>query len=106
MSYNRMKPADRKAQILEAAITVAVAKGFNNFRLVDIAEQAKCSTGSVIRYWATMVQVRRDVMRAAIKGAEQDSALLRIVATGVALGDARCRKLSPELRARAVATLG
>lgn len=100
MTYRRMKPADRKACILTAAITEARRLGYNKFRLVDVAKAAACSTASVMHYWTTMEQVRRDVMRAAIK-----DEILEIVAVGIALDDPRCRKLSIDLRERAKASL-
>lgn len=96
----RMKPADREASILEAALHAAEHLGYNNFRLVDVAAKAECSTGLVMSYWSTMAQLRRSVMRAAIK-----REVLRIVAVGIALNDPNCRKVSDDLRTRAVGTL-
>ena len=96
----RMKPADRKASILDAALHVAEHMGYNKFRLVDVAARAECSTGLVMSYWPTMAQVRRDVMRAAVKHER-----LGIIAVGIALGDPRCGKLPHDLRARALGTL-
>lgn len=96
----RMKPADRKASILEAALYVAEEMGYTKFRLVDVAARAECSTGLVMSYWPTMARVRRDVMRAAVK-----RELLHIIAVGIALGEPSCGKLSHDLRARALGTL-
>lgn len=96
----RMLPADRKASILEAALSAATKHGYTGFRLVDVAAHAGCSTGSVMAYYKTMAQVKRDVMRAAIS-----RKVLPIIATGIAVKDPYCRKIAPELRARALATL-
>lgn len=96
----RMAPADRKASILDAALTAAKKHGYNNFRLTHVAEIAECSTALVMIYYKTMDQVRRDVMRVAIR-----DELLPIIAAGIALRDPRCRKLTLELRERALATL-
>lgn len=96
----RMAPADRKASILDAAYTAAKKLGYNNFRLTHVAEAAECSTALVMIYYKTMAQVRRDVMRAAIRDEH-----LPIIAVGIALKDPYCRKISPELRARAIATV-
>lgn len=96
----RMAPADRKASILDAALAAARKHGYNDFRLVHVAELAECSTGLVMSYYKTMAQVRRDVMRAAIR-----DELLPIIATGIVLKDPYCRKITPELRARALATI-
>lgn len=100
MTYCRMKPADRKDIILAAAIQEAGRLGFNNFRLVDVAERAECSTASVMRYWKTMEQLRRAVMGAAIK-----DKVLRIVGVGVAIGHPRCKNLPADLRRTALESL-
>lgn len=96
----RMNPADRKASILDAAIEAAQKHGYTGFRLVHVAEIAACSTASVMSYYKTMAVVRRDVMRAAIR-----RELLPIIATGIAVKDPYVRKVSPDLRQRALATL-
>lgn len=96
----RMAPADRKASILDAALTAAKKHGYNNFRLTHVAEIAECSTALVMIYYKTMTQVRRDVMRAAIRGE-----VLPVIAVGIALKDPQCRKITPELRARALETV-
>lgn len=97
----RMKPADRKSAILGAAVEAARLKGFANFRLVDVAAIAECSNGLVISYFATMEQVKRAVMREAIR-----LEALPIIAAGLANGDKNCRKLPEALRRRAAASLG
>ncbi len=96
----RMLPADRKASILEAALSAALKHGYTGFRLMHVAEHAGCSHGSVLVYYTTMAQVKRDVMRAAIS-----RSLLPIIATGIAIKDPYCKRITPELRARALATL-
>lgn len=96
----RMAPADRRASILAAAQQAAQHRGYSNFRLVDVAAEAECSTALVMIYYKTMAQIRRDVMRAAIK-----AECLPIIATGLALKDPHCRRIPPELRARALATI-
>lgn len=96
----RMAPADRKAEILSAAVAEASRLGYNTFRLVDVAKRAECSNALVMNYWKTMEQLRRAVMGEAIRTEE-----LRIIAVGVALNDPRCKRLKPELRARALQSL-
>lgn len=96
----RMAPADRKASILDAAMVVASRLGYSKFRLVDVAKQADCTHSLVLSYYGTMEQVRRDVMRRAIR-----EETLPIIAAGLAAGDRQCRKITPELRERALQTL-
>lgn len=100
MMQKRMKPKDRKAEILTAAVVAAQALGFTRFRLVDVAAQANCSTALVILYWSTMEQIRRAVMREAIR-----TEALPVLAVGIAIDDPRCRKLPTELAQRAIASL-
>lgn len=96
----RMAPADRKASILNAAVGAARKHGYSDFRLTHVAETAECSTALVMIYYKTMKDVRRAVMGEAIRLGHLD-----IIATGIALRDPRCRKLTPELHQRALATL-
>lgn len=100
MAHKRMKPADRKREILDAALSVAGELGFSKFRLVDVAERAQCSTGLVMLYWPTMTKLRRAVMRAAIK-----REILNVIAVGIALEDSSCRDIPADLRERALRTL-
>ncbi len=96
----RMTPTDRNAAILESAIVAAQAHGFSNVRLIHIAEQAKCSTALVISHYSTMPQMRRAIMRAAIK-----RGLLGIIANGLATKDPTALKAPEELRKKAAKSL-
>jgi len=96
----RMAPHDRRAAILEAAITAASSKGFNSFLLSDVAEQAECSNALVIKHFDSMPRLRRSVMLEAIKRHH-----LRIIATGLVNGDLTAAKANPGLRKRALLSL-
>lgn len=96
----RMTPTDRKAAILDAAVAAAKKHGFANLRLVHIAAQAECSNALVVSHYGTMAQMRRAVMRAAVK-----QEILAIIAEGLATHDPVARKVSPELQRKALATL-
>lgn len=96
----RMAPTDRKASILDAAVTVARRHGYSNFRMHHVSTEAGCSNALVVIYWKTMEQIRRDVMRVAIRERHLD-----IIATGIALKDPRCRKLPAELHQAAIDSL-
>lgn len=96
----RMTPTDRKAAILDAAVTAAKKHGFARLRLVHIAEQAECSNALVVSHYGTMQQMRRAVMRAAIK-----QEILPIIAEGIATRDPVACKAPDVLKEKALATL-
>lgn len=97
----RMTPSDRKAAILEAAIKAANQHGFAQLRLVHIATAAECSNALIVSHYGTMSQMRRAVMRAAIK-----RELLPIVAAGVVMRDPVAIKATPELQRKALDSVG
>lgn len=96
----RMKPTDRKASILDAAVATAAKLGFANLRLAHVATAAECSNSLIISHFSTMTKLRRAVMRRAI-----DTSNLAIIAQGVAIGDPTAAKITPTLRRAALATL-
>lgn len=95
-----MKPADRKKQILDASVKIAKTRGYNHITREDIASEAQCATGLINRYFQTMLQLRRAVMRAAVK-----QGVLEIVAQGIVAKDPQAMKASEELKNRALASL-
>ncbi len=96
----RMIPADRKASILEAAIVAAQQQSFTGMRMQHVSAAAECSNALVVSYFGTMTQLRRAVMRAAIK-----RELLPIIANGVATKDPVALRADPALQKKACATL-
>lgn len=96
----RMIPADRKASILEAAISAAQKQSFSGLRLHHIATAADCSNALVVSHFGTMTKMRRAVMRAAIS-----RELLPIIAQGVAMSDPAAIKAPKELKDKALASL-
>lgn len=96
----RMKPKDRSAAILDAAITVTTRAGINGMRLQLVADEAECSTALVMIYYSTMTKLRRAVMRAAIS-----RELLPVIANGVVNQDPTALKADPVLRRKALASL-
>jgi len=97
----RQKPDDRKYQILTAAITVAERPGgWSKLTRDAVAREAQCADGLVSKYFGTMTQMRRTVMRSAVLTEN-----LPIVAQGLAAGDVHAQKADPELKARALNTL-
>ena len=94
----RYKPEIRKALVITAALGLAERGHFLQLTRAAIA-QAAGVTGSAIQYhFHTMDQLRGDVMRAAIKQER-----LAVIAQGLTCGDDRAGRVSPELRARALA---
>jgi len=97
----RKKPADRKQEILNAAIKVAGRPGgWSKLTRDSVAKEAGCAEGLVSKYFGTMITFRRSIMRAAIVAEN-----LAVVAQGLAAGDASAKKADPELKARALSTL-
>lgn len=93
-------PALRRAQILQAAMTVAAKVGYGHATRDAIAAEAGVTAGLVTHYFETMTQLKRAVMRAAIQ-----FEVLEIIAQGLANGDANARKAPAELKAKAVEIL-
>ena len=96
----RLNPKDRKAEILHAALLVAELKGYSHIQRSDVATAAGVSPARVSQLFNTMVQLRRAVMRHAIKTRHH-----KIIAQGLAVGDKQALKAPQELKQAAVATM-
>lgn len=97
---NRLKPKDRTAGLLEIALQQAEKLGLANLRRIDVATAASVSEALVSARLGTMVNLRRDVMRHAIKTKN-----LRVLGEGVACRDPVALKAPPDLRQQALASL-
>lgn len=95
-----MKPHERRAEILDAAVRTASSMGFMRMTRDDIARTAGCTGGLVSARLGSMEKVRVEVMREAIR-----REVLSIVAEGIALRHRDALKAAPELRQRAVTSL-
>lgn len=93
----RMAPADRREQILDAAVGMAKDIGFQKITRDGVAVRAGVAMGLVTRYFGTMCQLRRAVMRSAVR-----RGVIPIIAEGLAIGDPHARKAGPELKARVI----
>jgi AcrR family transcriptional regulator len=101
MTIKRLNPDDRKAQILDAAIKVAGRPGgWSKLTRDAVAREAGCAEGLPSKYFGTMVNFKRAIMRAAITSEE-----LGVIAQGLAAGDKCAKKAPPALKARALETL-
>lgn len=101
MKHVRLAAQEREAQILAAALTVAARQGYPRFTLQQVADEAEVDKALPLHYFGTMAQLRRKVMRAAIR-----LEVLTIIAQGITMGDPHARKAPPELRTRALQSFG
>lgn len=95
-----MTSEDRRKQILVAALELAERQGYTNVTSAAVAERVGCSKALVHSYYNTMPQLKRAVMRHAIK-----SCNLRVIAQGLAHMDVHALKAPDELKERARAAL-
>lgn len=100
MTTKRLEANDRKQSILNAALKLSETTGYMHITREAIALEADCSPGLVSRYLGTMANMRRDVMRAAVKQRN-----LAVVAQGLAARDPHARRAPDDLKAAAVDTL-
>jgi DNA-binding transcriptional regulator YbjK len=100
VSKSRANPGLRKDQILNVAIGLAKEQGYHKITRDGVADAAGVSMGLVTRYFGTMKQLKKAVMRAAVK-----QAIPEIVAQGLANGDDHAKKAPAELKAQAATLL-
>lgn len=96
----RANPALRKEHILNAAVSLAKDVGYQRITRDGIAERAGVSMGLVSSYFGTMVQLKNDVMRRAVK-----QGILEIIAQGLAAQDDHAKKAPKALKQQAVRLL-
>lgn len=107
----KLAPADRKKQILDEAVRQAARVGYQNIKRADVAAALEVSPALVSLHFSTMVQLKRDVMRAAVatatgkNGTRSVPAALAILAQGLAAGDRLARKAPDAAKAAALSTL-
>lgn len=96
LSKKRASKELRKGHLLAVALHMARSAGYQKVTRSAIAETAGVSVGLVNRYFGTMQQLRRDVMREAVRSGAAD-----VVAQGLAVGDAQAAKAPDELKEQA-----
>ena len=89
----RLLPEIRAADLLAAALRVATRNGWRTLTREAVATEAQVSPGLVSLHLGTVDNMRRDVMRAAIR-----ERCVRVVAEGLALNDRHARKAPDELK--------
>ena len=100
VSKKRLSKDVRKDHILRVALVAAKEFGYTSVTRNMLAERAKVSPGLVTHYFASMVQLKRAIMRAAV-----EHKIPEIVAQGLSMGDKNAQKASPELKALAATVL-
>lgn len=93
----RVDPKLRREQILNVAIELSKAGRYNKVTAENIATTAGISPSLVAKYFKTMTQLRRAIIRVAIS-----KEIPEIIAQGIANGDDHVRKAPPELRRQAL----
>ena len=93
-------PELRQRQILDAAISLATTKGYDNITRDEVAIMANVSDGLVTRYFAAMPALKHAVMRAAV-----EREIPEIIAQGLANGDDQARRAPQKLKEKAIGLL-
>ncbi len=100
LASKRLDPKVRKEEILAVAVAQASKVGLNGLRRDDVAKAAGVANGLVSRYFNTMLQLRRAVIRSAVHTEN-----LALIAQGLAMREPEAMKASDELKKKALATL-
>lgn len=90
-------PELRKDHILDVALKLAETNGYSRMTVVQVAEAAGITHGTVLRYFGTVAQLRNDVMRKAVKTNN-----LKIIAQGLSAGDRQAQKADEAVKAEAL----
>jgi len=96
----RMLPNDRRAEILVAALNVAERTGFNQLTREQVAIKAGCAESLVSVYFGTMIKLKRDIMRVAVRQRN-----LTVIAQGLAVGDKHAKKADKSLQSESLQSL-
>jgi|AntDeeMinimDraft_4_1070355.scaffolds.fasta_scaffold05921_2 AcrR family transcriptional regulator len=100
MKQTRMKTEARKEDILAAALPLAERHGYTNITRDQIAAAAKVSGPTLHYHFGTIAQLRRDLMRYAVR-----EVCLRVIAQGLMIRDPQAMKAGAELRRQAMGSV-
>jgi len=100
MNNKRMKPEARSEEIVAAGLRLAKANGWKSLTRDGVATEAGVSFAMVNVRFGTMTQLKRAVMREAIRREE-----LRVIAQGYVSDDPTALKIDSELKTRALQSL-
>lgn len=94
MATKRMAPADRKEQLLQAAIKVAEQKGYSKINRLMIVEalNGEVTDGLVSRYFGQRSELRETVLKEGMARGNRT-----IIAQALALGVRAAKKLQGDI---------
>ena len=101
MKRSRLKPEVRKEIIITAALKLATEWHFLKVTRGMVAEDVGVAPATIQYHFKNMDQFRKELMRAAVK-----QECLPVIAQGLLMGNNHARKASPELKQRAVESVG
>ena len=93
MTKKRFKPEIRKDMIIKVALALAVQHGYRQITRDQIADALDISGTTIHYHFKTMNQLRREIMRAAIKQKQ-----FAVIAQGLGIKDPLTGKMSDELK--------
>lgn len=96
----KLEARERIAQILRAALEIAPTTGYSRMTRDEIAKRANIPPTLITYHMGTMIELRRQVMREAIR-----VECLPVIAQGLAVRDRHALKAPDELRHRALQSL-
>lgn len=94
---NKRDPRAHKSHILSAALALAPKIGYSKLTQTAIAEKAGVPSSLLPYYFGTMTQLRRDLMREAIR-----VECLPVIAQGLSCRDRHALRAPLELRHRSL----
>lgn len=97
MTHHRMDPKERSAEILDAALVAAERHGLLKMTRDDIARIADVSPGLVSARLGTMGDIRRVVMRHAVRKSN-----IAVLSQGLALRDKHALRAPEDLKKQAL----
>ena len=97
----RLDPKERTETLLDAALRLAAADGWQALTRDGIAREAGVSYALVTQRLGTMEQIRRSVMRRAVQ-----QRVVCVVAEGLSRGDRHAGAADDALRAECAALMG
>lgn len=100
ISRRRADPTMRKKQIINVALDLSKVDGYHKIGREDIATAAGVSPALVSKYFGTLNQLRRSIIRAAIK-----QEIPEIIAQGIANRDDHVKNITDELKQKALRIL-
>lgn len=86
----------RREMVLTAAIEMSLRVGYRHLIRDDVAKEAGISGGLINKYFGTIENLRKEVLRTAIQ-----KEILEIVAQGLGMRDPEVMKVSDDIKQKA-----